>query len=134
MKRILVRVLTLFLFIPLTGCGDGKGTVQGTVTFDGQPVADGAITFVKKDGKLVREGAVIRDGNFQARMPPGQYKIEVNGQKVVGKTKERGKDGALEEVDMMEELFPERYNTKTELTEEIKSGRNTIKLDLQSEK
>ena len=134
MKRILVRVLTLVLFIALTGCGDGKGTVQGTVTLDGRPVADGAITFVKTDGELVREGAVIRDSKFQARVPPGKYKIEVNAQKVVGKTKERGKDGVLEEVDMTEELFPERYNTKTELTEEIKSGRNTMNLDLQSEK
>src|SRR6266436_3042426 len=55
----------------LLGCGDGKSSASGTVTFDGQPVASGTITFVKSDGELVREGAIIKDGAFQAHVPPG---------------------------------------------------------------
>jgi hypothetical protein len=134
MKRIAACVLGLFLFASLPGCGDGKGSVNGTVTLDGQPVANGAVTFVKSEGSLVREGAVIKDGGFQARVPPGKYRIEVNAQKVVGKRKQKGFSGAEEEVEITEEMFPERYNTKTELSEEIKLGPNTVKLDLKSKK
>src|SRR5437870_3516461 len=87
MRPVLYRAaqaLGLFLVAALAGCRDHQGSVAGTVTFDGRPVTTGAVTFVKTDGGLVREGAVIRDGFFQARMPPGKYKIEVNAQEVVG--------------------------------------------------
>jgi hypothetical protein len=132
MTRFAACTLSFFVCAGLMGCGDDKGTVQGTVTFDGQPVADGTVTFVKSEGGVAREGAVIKDGSFQARVPPGKYKIEVNAQKIVSKKKQLGFDRKEEEVNVTEELFPERYNTKTELSEEIKPGPNTVKLDLKS--
>ncbi len=110
----------------------GKGAVSGTVTFDGQPVSSGSITFVKQGGELIREGAVIQIGAFQASLPPGKYKVELNAQKVVGKRTQVGMDGKNEEVETTAELFPERYNTKSELMEEIKRGSQTIKLELKS--
>lgn len=129
MRRFAYVALGLFT---LAGCGEDKGTVEGTVTFDDQPVANGTITLVKADGDPVREGAVIKDGRFTAKAPPGRYKIELNGKKVTGTRKQKGFDGKTEELEITEELFPERFNTKTELTEEIKPGANTIKLDLKS--
>src|SRR5439155_261569 len=77
----------------LIGCGDNTSSVSGTVTFDNQPVTSGTITFVKSEGDLVREGAIIKDGTFQAHVPPGNYKIELNAQKVVSKRKQKGFDG-----------------------------------------
>jgi len=130
-----LRPFLLIFLAALAGCGDGKSTVSGTVTLDGQPVPSGSIAFVKQEGgSLVREGAVISGGKFEAAVPPGTYKLELNGQKVVGKRKQKGMDGAEEEVELTDELFPPRYNTQTELTEEIKPGSNTLKLDLQSTK
>ena len=71
------------------------------------------------------------DGSFSIpNVPPGKYKLELNGQKVISKRKQKAFDGTDEEVEITEELFPERYNSKTELTEEIKPGANTIKLEL----
>lgn len=135
MKRTALAAIKLFLFAGLAGCGGGsEGSVQGTVSFDGQPVANGAVTFVKSEGGMVREGAVIQSGRFQARMPPGKYKIEVNAKKVVGKRKQKGFGGEVEEVEVTAELFPERFNTKTELSEDIKPGTNTVNLDLKSKK
>lgn len=116
------------------GCGDEKSSVSGTITFDGQPVASGMIAFVKSEGELVREGAIIKDGTFLAHIPPGNYKIELNAQKIVGKRKQKGFDGKDEEVELTEELFPERYNRKTELTTTVARGTNTLKLDLKSAK
>ena len=63
--------LLLPLISGLVGCSEGKSMVTGTVTMDGEPVASGAITFTKTEGELVREGAVIQDGNFRASVPPG---------------------------------------------------------------
>ena len=129
-----VQALGLFLVAALAGCRDDQGSVTGTVTFDGRPVTTGAITFMKTDGGLVREGAVIRDGFFQARMPPGKYKIEVNAQEVVGKKKQKGFDGNDEEVELTKEMFPDRYNTKTELSKDVSAGANTVILDLKSKR
>jgi hypothetical protein len=124
-----VAFLALVAFCLLAGCSDST-TVSGTVTMDGQPVKSGAITFVKTDGDLVRAGAVISDGAFQAKLAPGKYRIELTGQKVVGKRKQKAFDGTDEEVELTEELFPERYNAKTELSHEIKPGPNKIDLKL----
>ena len=118
----------------VTGCGDRKSVVTGTVTMDGEPVKSGAIAFVKTEGELAREGAVIQDGSFRASVPPGTYKLELQGQKVVGKRKQKGFDGKDEEVELSEELFPEQYNVKSVLSEVIKPGQNTVKLDLKSGK
>jgi len=123
------RCFALVAFLTLIGCVDST-TVSGTVSMDGQPVKSGAITFVKTDGELVRAGAVISDGTFQAKLAPGKYRIELTGQKVVGKRKQKGFDGKDEEVESTEELFPERYNAKTELSQEIKPGPNKIDLKL----
>ena len=131
MKQCFAAVSLIGLAL-LLGCSDGKQPVSGTVTLDGKLVASGAITFSKQDGELAREGAVIQDGHFQALVPPGKYKIELNGQKVVGKRIQKGFDGKDEVLEITEELFPERYNTKTELSEEIKAAEKVIKLDLKS--
>ena len=121
--------LSLIGLLVLTGCKEGVSTATGTVTFDGQPVAKGAITFVKQEGDLVREGAVIQDGRFQAKLPPGEYKIELNSQKVVGKRTQKGFDGKDEVLELTEELFPDRYNSKTTLTTKIAPGTNTVNLE-----
>jgi hypothetical protein len=131
MRYLVLRAPILLVCAALAGCGETHGNVTGTVTFDGQAIPNGSITFVKSDG-TAREGAVIKDGNFQTRLAPGRYKVEVNAQKVVSKRKQKGMSGEIEEVEVTEEMIPERYNSKTELSEEIKSGSHTIKLDLKS--
>lgn len=127
-----VRLIGLLLCVVLPGCGDGKTPATGTVTFDGQLVANGSVTFIGTDAAAAREGAVINDGKFTTTLPPGKYKVELNAQKVVGKRKQKGFSGEIEELEITEELFPERYNSKSDLYEEIKPGQKEIKLDLKS--
>ena len=134
LQRLRSALVGLIGFAVFVGCDDAKSSVDGSVTLDGQPVASGSIAFVKQEGDLLREGAIIKDGSFQAQLPPGKYKLELNGQKVVATRKQKGFDGKDEEVPVTEELFPPRYNTKTELSHEIKPGANTLKLDLKSSK
>ena len=133
-RGLQAHIVVLLVIAICSGCGDGKSVVNGTVTMDGEPVKTGAITFIKTEGELVREGAVIQDGNFRANVQPGTYTLELQGQKVVGKRKQKGFDGKDEEVELSEEMFPERYNTKSELREVIKPGQSTLKLELKSAK
>jgi len=104
-------------------------TASGTVTMDGEPVPKGMITFVKQDGDVAREGAIIADGRFVAKLRPGEYKIELNSQKTTGTRTQKGFDGKDEVVEMTAELFPERYNAKTTLTTKIGPGPNTVNLE-----
>ncbi len=116
----------------LASCGDRKETIQGTVTFDDQRVANGSIAFVSIEGEPIREGAVITDGQFVARLPPGTYRIELNAKRVIGTRKQIGFDGKEETLELTEELFPERYNVKSELKEVITPGKSVLMLNLKS--
>jgi hypothetical protein len=126
----LLKVLTVLSLTALVGCG-GKANVTGTVTLDGEPVPSGAITFINADGN-VREGSVITNGAFRVSVPPGKYKLELTGSKVTGRRTQKGFDGKDEVVETTGELFPARYNTNSDLFEEIKSGSQPLKLDLKS--
>src|SRR5262249_31942683 len=68
--------VVLLGWLALAGCGESLGTVAGTVSFDGQPVTNGSVAFVKNDGQISREGAVISNGAFQAKLQPGEYRVE----------------------------------------------------------
>lgn len=130
MKLLLCCLLGLPL---LVGCSDSLGVVDGTVTLDSQPVASGTVTFVKQDEtNPAREGAAIKDGRFQAKIPPGKYKLELNGQKVIGTRTQKDFDGKDEVVPQTGELFPDKYNKQSTMIEDIKAGPHPIKLDLSS--
>jgi hypothetical protein len=63
----------------VSGCGGSGATVSGTVTFEGEPVNHGHISFMPTDGKGPAEGAPIRDGRYELaiRIPgPKMVKIE----------------------------------------------------------
>jgi hypothetical protein len=122
-------LLALTGWFVLVGCRDSAATVSGSITMDGQPVAQGAITFVKQDGDLAREGAVIADGRFLAKLQPGEYKIELNSQKSMGTRTQKGFDGKDEVVELTAELFPDKYNAKTSLATKVVPGPNTVNLE-----
>lgn len=62
----------------LTGCGGATGTVQGTVTFQGQPVENGEVRFEPVSGMGSTLGERIASGKFSvAKLLPGKYKVTV---------------------------------------------------------
>ena len=123
----------LLLLPLLVGCGGNVGIVSGTVTLDGQPVPSATLTFVKQDeANPTREGAVITDGRFQAKIPPGKYKLELTGQKVIGTRVQKDFDGKDEVLPQMGPMFPQKYNEQSTLIEDIKAGPHPIKLELSS--
>ena len=127
-------VLAAVTAIFQAGCDQGPpvGTITGAVTFDGQPVKDGHVLFTPADGMGQTGGAAIHEGKFQAeKVPVGKMKVELHGNKVVGKRKSYDTPESPWEDDVAE-LLPTKYNSKSDLTLEVKKGNQDVKYDLKS--
>jgi hypothetical protein len=62
----------------LSGCGSSTATVSGEVTYEGQPVGDGYVTFTPVDGKGKDAGGPITGGRYQVTgLPPGLKVVKV---------------------------------------------------------
>jgi len=129
-------VLVAVAALAIAGCGESgpAGKVEGTVTLDGTPLTDGSISFVPADGKAASAGGVIKDGKYSVEVHPGPKKITVNATKVVGQKVEYEGDPNSPKTDIIEEIIPARYNSKTELTFEVKEGQNEHNVALESKK
>ena len=70
----------------LAGCGrsDGLTEISGTVSYDGQPVKKGTITFLPADGKGPTAATLIADGKYSVKVAPGKKLVKIEGYKVIG--------------------------------------------------
>jgi hypothetical protein len=113
------------------GCGGSKtAEVTGTVTVDGQVPAEGSsITFFPTDGKG-SAGALIEGGKYTAKdVPVGTGKVEIRVPRPAGRPG-KPQAGPGPGGDIIEESLPAKYNDKTELTFDVKPGKNEKNWDL----
>ncbi len=121
--RAFFSFVVVVLIGAMAGCSaDTKhGSVSGTVTLDGQPLASGNIRFVPADGQTATADAFIADGKYTARVPVGNKRVSISASKVVGKRKAYETPDSPT-IDIVEELLPARYNVQSELTLDVKAG------------
>ncbi|MCI0359744.1 MAG: carboxypeptidase-like regulatory domain-containing protein [Planctomycetaceae bacterium] len=64
------------------GCsGDAAGSVSGSVTLDGQPLAKGLITFSGEGKAAGTGGSSIAAGKYTVKgLPPGKYHVQIAGE------------------------------------------------------
>src|SRR5262249_26074939 len=105
--------------------------VSGRVTIDGQPMPNGSITFIPADGKGKPSAGEVKDGLYSVKVPPGTAKVAISRPVVVGKKQEYDKPDSPEQP-LVKEGLPARYNVTTELTAEVKPGKNAIDFALLS--
>jgi len=107
--------------------------VSGAVTVDGKPLEVGSIQFTPVDGKTPVTGGAIQGGNYSVRVHVGTIKVSISAPKVVGQKKVYdAPDSPVRPLTA--ESLPERYNEKSELKLEVKSGRNPKDWALESKK
>ena len=84
-RTFLVRLLPLALLVSLTpGCGNSTASVSGEVTYNGEPVGDGYITFLPADGKGPSGAGPIEGGHFTVdNLTPGPKVVKVEADKKV---------------------------------------------------
>lgn len=133
--RIWCHALFLMLLLGgLVGCGSSgptMGRVEGTITVDGQPAAQGAISFIPVDGMSPTAGTKIVDGKYRAEVPVGNCRVEIRIPKTVGQRKAYNTpDSPM--IPIVEEVLPGKYNDYSELTIEVEAGTTERNFDLYS--
>lgn len=119
MQRIAVVTLLLTFVLTLAiGCsGSGeipKVKVKGMVTYDGNPLGEGAIKFSPVSGVGPTAGGVITEGEYTAEVPTGPMRVEITSPQLKEKRKAYDTpDSPM--IEIMEEMLPARYNTQSEL-------------------
>lgn len=121
--------VAMVMLVGICGCsskpedGISRVAVNGKVSLDGQPLESGYVTFTPQ-GDGPSAGGEIKSGQYaiDAGSGPsvGQYRVEIRSMIPTGR-KIPNYDGAPGE--MMEETYnqiPPNYNTRSELTVEVK--------------
>ena len=117
------------------GCGGGgdaggRLAVSGTVHYKGEPVQTGSIEFVPHPGVKTQSGSPITNGRFSIPkdkgLEPGAYTVKISAMEAVA----GGEPGGLPGPDP-KELIPAKYNTKSTLTKEIKTGETNLEFKLE---
>jgi hypothetical protein len=86
-------VLAMLSLATIIGCGggDGSASLRGSVTYNGEPVSQGSISFMPVGGTGTPFGATIVDGQYLAEKAfAGKFRATVSGDRaiVVPKTRE----------------------------------------------
>jgi hypothetical protein len=131
-KPFLFLYLSAILLMPLLiGCGSGKHVeLSGAVTYEGQPVQRGNISFLSSDGKGPTAAAIIAEGKYAVKILPGSYDVRIEGSKVVGEQLMHANNPASPKVPILEPLIPAEYNEKSTLKAEILGSTRVLDFQL----
>jgi hypothetical protein len=84
MSRAFGAGLGLLALALLGGCGRNSATVSGSVTYEGEPVAEGMVTLLPADGKGPSSGGAIVNGRYKVEnVKPGPKVVKVEAVKAV---------------------------------------------------
>lgn len=127
LQTISARPIRVLLFaVLLSGCG-GSGPevapVSGRVTLDGAPLAGSRIRFQPEaSGGSPSYGTADQDGHYVLGYKRGQPGALIGWHTI---RVERGAHGDPENK-LKPQALPARYNTASELREEVKSGEDNV--------
>lgn len=133
-SRIAATSLAVIALIGLVGCGSGSGVapVSGTVTLDGQPLANALVSFYpQEEGKRFSTGTTDAAGNYQLVYTNDQQGAAIGKHTVkITTATVQGEGGPAKPP---KEKLPAKYNDQSELTAEVASGaNNNTNFELQS--
>lgn len=113
--------------LAIVGCGSGSGrdSMEGTVTFDGQPVEKAVISFEPLPGtKSPTAGAEVVDGKFviptDSGTFAGRFRVKITASRPTGRKIRHPIWNNM--VDETEQYLPSRYNTNSELEVNVERG------------
>jgi hypothetical protein len=127
-------IAAVFLFVTITGCDSGPaaGEVRGKVTFKGQPVKEGMVTFLNTTEGGAFEGQIKSDGTYAVPNPVavGEYVVEIKPPVVIQDT-DPGKSPPAPVEKPMKDI-PKKYRMQgtTPLKASVKAGPNELNFDM----
>jgi hypothetical protein len=109
------------------GCPSGQTSVEGDVTYDGQPIAIGRILFVPEETDAMKRGGRFENGHYKLEPPegppPGKHRVEIHWLKPTGQTR---RNEFNEVLPVLEEGLPDKYHQDSTLTATLKPGKNVV--------
>ena len=125
-RQIVMAAACLLLLIPC-GCGSGDrpplGTVHGTITLDGKPLAGASVIFEPVEPARASAGFTDDDGKYELIYIRRDKGAKVGAHLVRISVAQSGKFP----------LLPPRYNRQSVLKADVKAGDNTIDFPLTSQ-
>lgn len=132
-SRFGVGLALTVLVVAGCGCGGRKGEVSGTVSYRGQPLPVGTVTFFGKDNQNVGSSA-ISEGKYKvSQVPPGSVKITVATPPPPGRTAGNAPPPPKDMPAPIASIaIPPKYSSPDQsgLTYEVKSGSQAHPIDL----
>jgi hypothetical protein len=131
-------VVLLAVLLVAAGCGDSTmGRVTGKILVDGTPASgpsgrEPSISFIPADGSGPTAGGKIKDGYYDVKASVGPNKVQIRVSRPTGQKKKLYPTPESPERDVYEEILPKQYNDETELTYEVRPGRNQKDWDLKT--
>ncbi len=133
-----LRLLVGLALLASTAAGcdsSSRHGLRGTVKLDGEPLANGTISFTPQPGTAgPTAGSVITKGTYDVKsskgLLPGSYRVEITGWRFTGRkiTNRLG-----QEEDETESVVPTQYNKQSELTADLAAdGARQFDFDLSS--
>lgn len=129
MVRSAPWLIASVIVISMLGCGPSSADVRGTVSLDGEAVADGVISFQpEKETPGPSVGGRIVDGEYEVPgVLPGAYRVEIRS----WKTTDRIVNGPLGRANERLNVIPKRYwGERTELQADLRPGGNVVDFTL----
>ncbi len=127
------RAALILIAVCAIGCGGSIGDlpdkfeVTGSVTFDGEPVEDGAIVFDSADGQSTPVGGAIVDGKYSVEVPAGRKLVRISASRETGEKDMYGEP-------IVDSYVPGKYNTESDLERTVEpGGDNAFDFELEAE-
>jgi hypothetical protein len=130
----------IVVVLVFAGCGqrDYKGPqrfrLAGNVTYDGEPIDFGSISFLPAGGEQRVSGGLIENGKYSVAEAQGanagKHRVEIRWNKKTGKQKRDPDSGEM--YDDRKEALPPRFHVDSELTAEVSAQQTTFNFDLKS--
>jgi hypothetical protein len=134
------RWMLILLCLAPAACGrqDYTGArrfpLSGKVTYEGQPIDWGSISFLPSSGEQRVSGGLIAEGKYSVPEAQGanagKHRVEIRWNKRTGR-KIRDPDSG-EMYDERKEFLPPRFHGESELTAEVSAKHTTFDFDLKS--
>lgn len=94
MRRV-ITVVPAVLGLLSAGCGGEAASVSGVVSYEGQPVPSGYVTFAPADGKGPVVGGAVTNGHYTVEnVLPGPKVVKVEASSGAGPSVQTSEDAA----------------------------------------
>jgi hypothetical protein len=129
-RALAVFGLSAGLALVVAGCGGATACrVSGNVTYNGQPVKMGVISFEPVRGQAQVHNAAIRDGRYETAepgIPPGSYLVRLTAPDLEKSPPVPANAGPNDYVPPAVPLLPPAWHVQSQLTVELKLGNNVF--------